>query len=1035
MFISSKRLLNRINPRRSLNARLIWNTTGMVLALCSILSLVVGYVGSRQLEITRGQFLQELAYQMGDKLERGMFERYKDIQILSTLETITQPNYPLAERRILLEKLQNVYPNYAWIGLTDTEGDIVASTKGLLEGKNAAQRPWFQFARTKTYVGDVHEALLLAKLLPNQSNEPLRFVDVAAPVRDSQGRFQGVLGAHLNWEWATKVKRSLLESVAKEKSIEIFILSQNGYVLLAPPGFKEEQLNLSNWQKTHAASGYSLDTWSDREQYLTGFAYTQGYESYPGLGWVILVRQRKDVAFAVVRSLQEQILFSGLFLGCLFAVLSWFNARRISQPIASLSQIADRIRQGETRVNIPLFKGKDELATLSKSLSYMISTLNEREQALKRELEYRQLKEIEIEEQKELLQKIVDNIPVMLAFFAADSKIQWVNREWERVLGWNLAQTRERDLLVELYPNPQDRQYVVDYIQTAAGTWGEFQTRLRDGRTIPTSWANIKLSDGTTIGIGEDISEAKHREAERKQAEQSLRNSEARYRALSESLEITVQNRTEKLNRRQKQLEAEILERQKAERVAEDANRAKSRFLANMSHELRTPLNAIIGFARLMSRDRSFISSQQENLAIINRSGQHLLELINDILDLSKIEAGKATLQENNFNLDILLDDLKAMFSLKAKSKGLSLNFQREATIPSYIKADEKKLRQVLINLLSNAIKFTNQGSVTLKVKSREQSLSHTLIFEVEDTGCGIAGEEIDNLFEAFSQTESGYKSEEGTGLGLAIARQFVELMGGVLSVNSVLNRGTLFEFAIPVMPGANLPGQITLPTARVVGLAPNQPRYRILIVEDQPNNRQLLSQLLQTVGFEVREATNGREAISVWSNWSPHLIWMDLHMPVMSGDRATQTIKATSKGKNTVIIALSASSFEKPQELMLSAGCDDFASKPFTEAEIFAKMARHLGVRYVYQEVLNSVGSRDSSPVELLTPAALAQMPQTWIEQLYKEAIALNQKKIEQLIEQIPNNSDLKGILIELIENVRFDIIVQTTQLLVKNE
>ena len=340
MLILTSPLFSRLNPRRSLKASLFWNTTGIVLALSLLLSSLVGYVSGTRIETTRGQSLEQLAYQMADKLERGIFERYKDIQILSTLESIIQANYSLAFKRSLLEKLQNIYPDYAWIGLTDSQGNVVVSTGGLLEGKNASERPWFQLAQTKPYVGDVHEALLLEKLLPNPDDEPLRFVDVAAPVTDSQGNFQGVLCAHLSWQWAQDIKRSLLEVMAKRDLVDIFVLSQNGHVLLAPPEFKEDKVTIPRIQQTSSDTfGYSLETWSDRQKYLTAFAQSQGYQSYPGLDLVVLVRQSKDSAFAPVRSLQKQVLLAGLLLGGLFAAISWLNARRISEPIVKLIKI------------------------------------------------------------------------------------------------------------------------------------------------------------------------------------------------------------------------------------------------------------------------------------------------------------------------------------------------------------------------------------------------------------------------------------------------------------------------------------------------------------------------------------------------------------------------------------------------------------------------------------------------------------------------------------------------------------------------
>ncbi|HEY9707108.1 MAG TPA: ATP-binding protein, partial [Oculatellaceae cyanobacterium] len=478
-----------------------------------------------------------------------------------------------------------------------------------------------------------------------------------------------------------------------------------------------------------------------------------------------------------------------------------------------------------------------------------------------------------------------------------------------------------------------------------------------------------------------------------------------------------------------------------AKEAAEAANRAKSTFLANMSHELRTPLNAILGFSQLMAHDSLLTQQQQQNLSIISRSGEHLLALINDVLEMSKIEAGRTTLYQQCFNLYGLLDYLEELLQLKAKSKGLQLTFERTPDVPQYVRTDESKLRQVLLNLLGNAIKFTQAGSVTLRVLSGQPSVvndnkqqttnNKQLIIEVEDTGPGIAPEEIDILFDAFVQTETGRKSQQGTGLGLAISRQFVKMMGGDITVRSRLGKGTIFKFDVQVGLAEVVQEQTQQPSQRVIGLAPNQPKYRILVVEDIQENRQLLVKLLERLNIEVREAVNGQEAIALWESWHPHLIWMDLRMPVLDGYEATKRIKAQPKGKDTVIIALTASAFEEERTVAFSAGCDDFVRKPVQETALWEKMAEHLGIRYVYEQTLQSSSQRqDTSPV-VLTPEALAVMPADWVAQLYQAARQVDDELVSNLIAQIPEEEvDLVKGLTDLMNNYRFDQIISLTQL-----
>lgn len=431
--------------------------------------------------------------------------------------------------------------------------------------------------------------------------------------------------------------------------------------------------------------------------------------------------------------------------------------------------------------------------------------------------------------------------------------------------------------------------------------------------------------------------------------------------------------------------------------AAETANRAKSDFLANMSHELRSPLNAILGFTHIL-KESPLSAEQKEKLEIIYNSGEHLLALINDILDISKIEAGRVTLSESEFDLYRLLDELQQMFYSAASSKGLQLKVARSPDLPRIVYSDRLKLRQILINLLSNALKFTAAGTVTL---SASKSAAAKLTFAVTDTGFGISPVDQVRLFDAFVQTESGLNAHEGTGLGLAISREYVHLLGGELAVTSAIGKGstftfdvsaTLIETALAINDAYQSPA-----VGRVIGLALNQPTYRILIVDDVDLNRKLLTYLLSNAGFEVQEAISGKDAIARWQAWRPHLIWMDLRMSAMSGEKATRTIKSLDVEGHTRIIALTASVFDDNRAAALASGCDDFVSKPVRATEIFDKIAQHLNVRYQYAEAI------PETPDEPITPALLAQVSDEWKHALIQATLDLDDEAILALVAQLP--------------------------------
>jgi len=478
----------------------------------------------------------------------------------------------------------------------------------------------------------------------------------------------------------------------------------------------------------------------------------------------------------------------------------------------------------------------------------------------------------------------------------------------------------------------------------------------------------------------------------------------------------------------------------KAKEIAEAANQSKSEFLANMSHELRTPLNVILGFSRLMERDPSVTQDQLENLQLIRRSGDHLLVLINDVLDMSKIESGRIAFNPETFDLFYLLEGIKTMFKQRASDKNLNFSLERQVDVPQYVITDRGKLRQILFNLLGNAINYTRRGDIMLKISKMDSPLisdfpdqqtldlnSKTWVrFEITDTGIGISQKDIGIIFNQFIQVDQKEVRKSGTGLGLTICQSFVQIMGGCLNVESKEDKGSTFWFDLPIqVPDPDNIVKTESPN-RPIGLAPNRPQYRILIIEDHEESRIVLSKLLEIVGFKVYAVGDGEKGISAVSTFQPDLVLMDIRLPVVDGLTATKIIKSTEVGRNIPIIALTAHAFERERLEILAAGCDDLIRKPYDETELFAMLVSHLGVKFVYEK--KSLKKRISSIAtgKLLKLTALAQLPQELTEELQAAAIELNYNRSIDCIGQIRLlDSSLADMLEGLASTFRFEEIL----------
>jgi two-component system sensor histidine kinase/response regulator len=656
------------------------------------------------------------------------------------------------------------------------------------------------------------------------------------------------------------------------------------------------------------------------------------------------------------------------------------------------------------------------IGAVTAGVRWRMHDLEQRSRALEVEVAARTKR---LQESEKRFREMTELLPNAVVELDAGYQITYVNRSGLSLFGYSEADIDKGLNAMDLL-KPEARERAVQRI-------GQYIA----GKDLPPTEYQIQTKDGTEMPV--------LLKAAPIQQDGEIRGFRASLTDISE------------LTAAQDELAAALERARRLQDKAEAANQAKSTFLANMSHELRTPLNAILGYSQLMARDADVTSVQRENLAVVIRSGEHLLGLINDILALSKIEAGCKTFQAGAFDLHRLVQSLQEMFQLRADDKRLTLQVEITADVPRYIVTDEGKLRQVLMNLLSNAVKFTDEGGVTVRVGGRPYQADEAsrisrfhplspdflLRIEVEDSGVGIAPDELDALFDPFVQTFSGRQSQEGTGLGLPISQQFVDLMGGELSVKSVISRGAIFGVHLPVVQtDADSAAVEVRPRRRVTGIEPGQTApdgglFRLLVVEDRATNRNLLLKLLRPFGFEMRSASHGVEGIELWETWEPHLVWMDMRMPVMDGYTATREIKARAavEGRATVVVALTASSFEEDREAILAAGCDDSIRKPYRERDVFDVLHRHLGIHFIYEDDPPALAERDESAgctSRDTLQTALTEMSAAWADALYEAAAALDADRMLALIEALrPQAPDVADILTQWVHDYEYDKII----------
>ena len=747
---------------RSLGSWLALAFSLLSILLTVLLVEVVDIAASRQVEESIGHGLGELALQTADKLDRGMYERHREVRLLAQRRDLSPLNADVAARREVLDGIQDSYGFYDWIGMAGIDGTVQVAGRGLLEGVDVSARPWFRNALQGINVGDVHEAVLLAKLLPKENGEPRRFVDVAFPYVDADGKTIGVLGVHLSWKWARAVERSVIAPVAARGKIDALIVGADGSVLLGPKNLQGKKLDLASLRAARGQdAGYLVEDWPDGQSYLVGFSRSRGRETYPGLGWTVLVRQVLDEAYAPAQALRERALVSGVLLALLFSIVGVVLARYITRPLGRLVGDAQRIGRGESLPLLPGAGSYTEVNTLSDTLNALVSDLVKRRQELQglnATLEARvEARTLELERALVAVRASEQRIGAIVeaaqdAFVGVDLRglvTDW-NSAAERMFGWKRSEVLGWPM-VELIVPQRFRPSTYRAIEgvRATGHSPLLERRVerlvinRHGEEFP-----IEMTAGLASGGDQTF------------------------------FAVFLHD---------------ISERRKVERL-------KSEFVATVSHELRTPLTSIRaslsmladGFAGELPPDVAGL------IGIAHQSAERLVRLVNDVLDLQKIEAGGMQFERRPQPLLPVAEQALEGMQAFAEENGVGLRLDCLAPARALAAViDRDRLVQVLTNLLSNAIKFSPRGgAVTLQLGA----VGECARLAVRDEGRGIPQDFQARVFQRFAQADGAdTRQKGGTGLGLSISKSLVEEHGGKISFETAPGKGTTFLVDLPL--------------------------------------------------------------------------------------------------------------------------------------------------------------------------------------------------------------------------------------------
>lgn len=870
---------------------------GAVILVCSLLTaLALAEAARRQILQFATTNVEHLGKQMARELSAGMDTFAREVATQATRDSFRNHATPESSLRSALDRFKILHPEFAFIAIIHpVSGDVIASADGIFEDGHLRGRPVFEEGKKGLFLGDVHDAVLLAKLLPPLTNgEPLRFLDVSLPVTDNDGKVISVLAAHVSWDWAHKLRDSVLKPLQNQSGIEILIADTSDKVVLSPGDASLNGTNVTKLLPVRLETA-GIARWSDENEYITSFSPTAPSGYFPGFGWKVIARQSTSDALAAYDQMRLWFIVAALVLGIVASAVAWWMTGRILAPFRRLSAAVSRLSADPQAIPEKLDTSIEEIARIQS----LLGRLAVEGRAYSDDLVVRDSQFI----------AFADSLPHLVWQADADGAIEYVNRQWTQVLGpaYQLALGSLKSLL-----HPDDIAEFENAWRRSRATGADLMTAVRlaapgsenyrwykvRGRSVQTKSRPISRWVGTFSDIDD-----------------TMRDHERTAEALRDERQA----------------------REEAERMT----RMKDEFLATLSHELRTPLNAISGWSEVLAHRDDLSPIVSKAADVIRRNVSTQASLIDDLLDMSAVVAGKITLEPISVDAAALITELVQTLQQSAQKKQVTLAIAGISR-PAIVQADAQRLNQVLTNLVSNAIKFTDAGG---QVIISSHTIDGRLAVEIRDTGCGIAPEFLPHVFDRFRQQDaSPTRKRGGMGLGLAIAKSLAELQGGTLGAASEgIRRGSTFTLTLPLItPNAEaalLKTQAQTPSPRpLAGL-------HILVADDERDARDAAAALLAGLGAEVITAASAAQVLAALTEMRFDALVCDIAMPGMDGHALIAQIRAGSDPSIASLpaVALSAYAMRQDRIAAIKAGFQAHIAKPVSMQRLLAALREAL--------------------------------------------------------------------------------------------